>query len=196
MKKMKHSIYSGVLAKPIVLQRTEPLGLLNDPSAEDVKNDREVNNSQIRERIQALFDHYEIDRTGVNAEIQLVWALASDHVAGCKLHYQNANVGRPGKWTPEASMQLLADVWAQQAENKKTSARKACNDLISTPKFEKRYKGQELNSLYRRYSHAIKKLNPLIVWDDPRKDQAIIQYAIDSDARSKALVRSPNLLKT
>lgn len=197
MEKIKKVRYTGILAKPMVLHRTYS-GLLSTPEQveENKKRDAVANWSQYRERLLALFMHYGIDPVGDGAAIRLVAAMASDRVPGFQIIDGSApHAGRPSKWQGDKSLELLADVWALEANGHTASA--ACRILADNSKYGQHGKKIAHKTLYRRYQEALKNCNPLIAniiisaknEGAPYKDWVIHNYATDKKARKDADAR-------
>lgn len=155
--------------------------------------------AQFQERYLALFKHYGIERTQPHAEANLIWALARDHVPGCRMVYEPPKRKGPHSiWTECKNLELLADVWT--LTRKDQSARRACNILATSPKYEQRYRGRRgaripLDTLYRRYQYALKDevVSKIIMGvktnGAPAKDWVIGNSALDENERKTAGAR-------
>lgn len=197
MKKIKKVRYSGVLAKPMVLQKTYS-GLLSSPEQDEKnkKKDEEANRSQFGERLLALFKHYGIDPLREGADIRLAAALASDHVPGFqRIDGSAPRAGRHSKWQGDKSLELLADVWALEAKGHTASA--ACRTLAANSQYGEPGKKIAHRTLYRRYQEALKNCNPLMARvilaakkdGAPYRDIVIHSWATDEGARKDAKAR-------
>lgn len=156
MKKIRKVRYTGILAEPMVLQKT-PSGLLSGPEGEKIKEwDEKANNLQQRIRVLALFEHYGLNPLSHEDWHRMVGALASDHVPGFQIIDGPApRAGRPTKWQGDKQFELLADVWALMPKVK--SANAACNILVNKPEYQKNGEKIDTKTLYRRYQEALKK---------------------------------------
>lgn len=135
--------YTGILAEPIKL-RDPGLGLASNP--EEIKRH---NDEQFWQRVKALYEHYGVRSDDAAADFKVLLRLAIDHVPGFAI--AGRPKGRPEKWGSVKSIELFADVKAIM-KRRGISARSACSILINRP----RYRGQKLNSLYRRFMEAQK----------------------------------------
>lgn len=157
MKKIRKVRYTGILAEPMVLQKTY-IGLLTPTEQEEkIKEwDEKANNLQHRMRVLALFEHYGLNPLSHEDWVLMVGALASDHVPGFQIIDGPApRVGRRAKWQGDKQFQLLADVWALMPKVK--SAYAACNNLVNKPEYQKNGEKISPATLYRRYQEALKK---------------------------------------
>lgn len=163
MKKIRKVRYKGILAEPMVLQKTHP-GFLQDPVDEKIKEwDEKANNLQHRMRVLALFEHYGLNPLSAEDQVRMVGALASDHVPGFQIIDGPApRTGRPSKWQGDKSLELLADVWALVAKGQTASA--ACRTLAAKPKYRENGKNIAHGTLYRRYQEANKKYKQSDEW--------------------------------
>lgn len=188
--------YTGVLNKPIV-RRTQGLfaaALMGDQDAQSrVEADLKDHDNQIRERIDALCRHYGVDLSSEDAFLHLAMALARDHVPGFRVVFgAPPRRGRRKRWQSTKLVELLADIWALEAQGK--TPHSACRILASNPKYRSRYKGLQAATLYRRYQEARTSDDPWLqklVFGElqkgaPVKDWVIGAGALDEDARKAA----------
>lgn len=105
------------------------------------------NLAAMTEKIVALFDHYNISPTALNAYELLSMAMAADHVPGFRL---KKHVGRPATWKAGAGLELFKKVWL--LADKTGSYRAACAHLVRRGV----YKGPT-DSLYSRFKETLAK---------------------------------------
>src|SRR5262245_31067197 len=100
--------YTGVLAEPMVWQpplRGNVAGLF-EKSAEELAQLESDQKAQWDERVSALFDHYQIDKSSLGRGFALAIALARTHVPGFQIHSkQPKGRGKPAKWRGEQGVE-------------------------------------------------------------------------------------------
>ena len=200
--------YTGVLAKPIIWKSGGLADVMAGLSSEEsFAKHLPENNAQIEQRTMALFAHYEIEPLSQGAFSRLAWALAKAHVPGCEVIHGEPPRGKgaPSIWKdPNKILELLADVWALQANGK--SALSACRILATSKKYRDRYQGRKgralaPTTLYRLYQGALKREDPILSKLvkrmlerlPPSKDWLIQLYAFDEAARVSASIRTAEI---
>ena len=108
-------------------------------------------------RIEALYEHYGVERGQKGADIKLALKLAFDHVPGFQI--SDSQRGRPAKWKGPRSLELYADVRAVQKRSG-LSISAACDWLARN---HRRYKGEKGSALNTRF-YEVPKNAPL--WSD------------------------------
>jgi hypothetical protein len=101
--------YAGVLSEPIYEPIISGVGLLNDSSADDLK-DAAIKRALKRcfAKFPALCKHYNLDPADRDRWIWLSFYLARDHVPGFRVYYKEPpKAGRKKKWDVELDEELL-----------------------------------------------------------------------------------------
>lgn len=140
--------YTGILAKP-----RAPWGPLTmiDTDAE-IKRRADVDAAEFTERLEAVLDHYSIDRRDPIAMTRLVYALLVEHVPGFR---RERGRGRGREWTVHRNAALVAAV---RSMVKPPDFKEA--DAIRKLVKERRFGSATERSLRRRFDEAAK--DPII----------------------------------
>jgi len=145
---MAENKYSGVLNEPLLLQ----------PKVSVLGGELEATESFItgmKERIDALYEHYGIDQGGKGADFSLAFELAKVHVPGFKVVSKISTAGRPGSWKGIRGFELFAEV--KKRTNIGMSLNKAAEEIADQGIFKKENgEKYEWKTIKTRYGEILK----------------------------------------
>jgi hypothetical protein len=140
--------YAGALAEPIYLDPDDYKysgGLGQPTNAQVEKKMREIVQKQTFEKMQLLFEHYEIDPNDEQRWQALAFSLADAHVPGLRLALR-PKTGRKPTWQTGLGDELVRAVEVKTRTGK--GIKEAIAELLKEPKWKK-YSPQNLEARYR-----------------------------------------------
>ncbi len=150
--------WPNILSKPILLPSMEAL-LVSDEERQQQYSE------QFGERIEALFQHYDVTGTHDQKWMLLVYRMVRDLIPAFQVKYQKAETKG---WRGTGGTELFADVQSLVREGK--TERQACKILETSRRFSRRYGGK--SSLWPRYMEVKKShwfLTKLVTGDEERR---------------------------